>query len=71
MSKKIKGTLATLALSLSLVSTAVKGQEPNCDDWASSEFGLAKNFWETATVETVMSEERGLSRAGGFRSLRA
>ena len=49
----IKHTIATLALTLSLASSAVQAQETNCDDWVASDKEVRKMFWEAATAETV------------------
>jgi hypothetical protein len=49
----IKHTIAALALTLSLASSAVQAQETNCDGWLAREWELVKQFWETATPETV------------------
>lgn len=49
----IKHTIAALALTLSLVSSAVQAQETNCDGWVGSDGEIRKVFWEAATPETV------------------
>jgi ankyrin repeat protein len=49
----IKHTITALALTLSLASSAVQAQETNCDGWLAREWELVKQFWETATPETV------------------
>lgn len=49
----IKHTIATLALTLSLASSAVLAQETKCDGWMASDWDVQKVFWEAATAETV------------------
>ena len=49
----IKHTIAALALTLSLASSAVQAQEINCDGWVGSDKEVRKVFWEAATPETV------------------
>jgi hypothetical protein len=49
----IKHTIATLALTLSLASSAVQAQDTNCDGWMPLDWEVSKVFWEATTPETV------------------
>ncbi len=49
----IKHTIATLAVTLSLASSAVQAQETNCDGWVAKNWEEAQVFWGTATSETT------------------
>ncbi|WP_435137701.1 hypothetical protein [Pseudopelagicola sp. nBUS_19] len=45
----IKHTIATLALTLSLASSAVLAQDTNCDGWVASDKDVGEQFWEART----------------------